>query len=80
MVPQGNRSAEDLDMPGFHEGAPPAETFKMGAKKSLRVPLLKIQIEAFEDVGSMISPHGNQPPDLSRTGVNRSKTIPAHDS
>jgi hypothetical protein len=29
----------------------------MGAEKSLRVPLLKIQIEALEDVGAMISPH-----------------------
>jgi len=67
-------------MPGFHEGAPVAETIKMGAEKPFRVPLLKSQIEALEDVWAMISPHGNQPPDFSRAGVRRSKTIPAQDS
>jgi hypothetical protein len=35
--------------------------FEMGADKMVCVPLLKIQIEAFEKMGAMISAQGNQP-------------------
>ena len=43
-----------------------SQMFELRAEKMVCVPFLKIQIEALEDIGAMVSPHGNQPRDVRK--------------
>ncbi len=56
MIAERNRPSENFDMPGLHETAPPAQVLKLRSEKVVCIPLLKIQVDAFEDIGAMVSP------------------------
>lgn len=52
----------------------------MGAEEPLRIPLLEMEIETFHDVGTMVFPHGNHPPDLSWADGQGAGPVPARDA
>jgi hypothetical protein len=55
MIAQRYRPSEDFDMPRLHEATPPAQMLELRPEKVVCIPLLKIQVEAFENIRSMIS-------------------------
>jgi hypothetical protein len=55
MIAQRYRPSEDFDMPRLHKAASPAQMLELRPEKVVCIPLLKIQVEAFENIRSMIS-------------------------
>jgi hypothetical protein len=55
MIAQRYRPSEDFDMPRLHEATPPAQMLELRPEEVVCIPLLKIQVEAFENIWAMIS-------------------------